>query len=84
MAVDGTEKNLSMSRKFAVLKDNLVENTVLCDDEVSAVENFGNREGYLVVEETELTGPAGTNFIWDGEKFNNPNPPTLTVEEPQE
>ena len=83
MVVDGTEKNLSMAKKFAVLKDNVVENVVLCDDEESAVANFGGNEGYSVAEETEATGPANLYYTWDGQKFNYAEAPAEpTPEEP--
>jgi hypothetical protein len=64
------ERNLSMAKKFAVLENNIVVNVVLCDDEASAVENFGSTPGFSVVEQTEATGPAGLHYTWDGEKFN--------------
>lgn len=59
-----------MANKFAVLKDNVVVNVVLCEDEASAIENFGQTPGYFVAEETEVTGPAGLYYTWDGQKFN--------------
>ena len=68
-----------MSKKFAILKDNIVENVVLYDD-ASAVEEFNLNAGYSVVEETEETGIASAYYTWDGEKFNYA--PRPVVEEP--
>lgn len=60
-----------MPKRFAVLKDNVVVNVVLCEDEASAIENFGKTPGYSVVEEVvEITDIASVNYTWDGEKFN--------------
>lgn len=72
-----------MAKKFAVLENNVVVNLVLCDDEASAIENFGKTPGFSVVEETEATGTASTYYIWDGEKFNYAEAPAEpTSEEP--
>lgn len=73
-----------MSRRFAVLKDNVVVNVVLCEDEASAVENFGQTPGYSVVEEVvEITDIASKHYTWDGQKFNYAEAPAEpTPEEP--
>lgn len=77
------ERSLSMTKKFAVLKDNVVQNIVACDDEESAVANFGSNEGYSVVEETEATSIASLHYTWDGQKFNYAEAPAEpTPEEP--
>ncbi len=60
-----------MSKKFAVLENNVVVNLVICDNKESAIENFGTNPGFSVVEEIpETTGVANYHYTWDGEKFN--------------
>ncbi len=83
LAVSGMEISLSMSKKFAVLENNVVVNLVICDDEASAIENFGTNPGFSVVEEIpETTGVANYHYTWDGEKFNyGEAPQEPTVEE---
>lgn len=71
-------------KRIAILNEtkDRVKNISLCDSLESALEFHGD----CVVEETEITGEAGTGYYWDGSVFTpgNPNDLVETINQPVE
>lgn len=58
---------------LALVKDNIIENTIVADDELIA----SNYLSYFVMRIDELDPHPGIGWTWDGEKFIAP----IAVEE---